>query len=594
MSRLMSSLMGNRGGGRLTSMLLSVVGVVLVALLSGCLRLPESGPLVTTDRGGPGATDVGPYIDPAPPQPGENPPEIVKHFLDAMMASSLQTSVARQFLTREAQANWDPKRATITYADATQPGGSSTVDLTVTGANRLDASGAWLGSADVSSLSFPMVTEDGEWRIAQAPDALIVPQRWFELRFRQVSLHFFDPTGEILVPEPVYVPRGEQLATSLVRGLLAGPRSADSELSRTFLPAGARLELSVPISEDGVAEVALEGDPSALAPEAAPMALAQLAWTLRQDPEVRSFALSIGDERVSLPQGAAQLSVDYGADYDPAVVSASPRLFGLRDGLVAPARKTEAVLTGPLSGTRYGLREFSVNLTASRVAGVTTNGQEAFVADADEATSTPQRLLNSGQDLAKPAWDFADRLWLLDRRSSGAAISVVVGEARAAVSVPGVSGQSVTSFLVSRDGSRFVAVIDQGSSDAIVVSRILHDDEGNVVGATRGRVIAEGTPESRLRVSAIGWRSAIVLTLAARVTEERDEILFLSIDGGPNNLEAFGATRRMLPEHVVGLTTSPAPSTGVLVTTESGVQDPFDPDRVADVDPDIEALTYVG
>jgi Lipoprotein LpqB beta-propeller domain/Sporulation and spore germination len=569
--------------------------IVLVPLLSGCLRLPESGPLVTTDRGGPGATDVGPYIDPAPPQPGESPPEIVKHFLDAMMASSLQTSVARQFLTREAQANWDPKRATITYVDATQPSGSGTVILTVTGANRLDASGAWLGSADVRSLSFPMVVEDGEWRIAQAPDALIVPQRWFELRFRQVALHFFDPTAEILVPEPVYVPRGEQLATSLVRGLLAGPRAADAEVSRTFLPSGARLELSVPISDDGVAEVALEGDPSALAPEAAPMALAQLAWTLRQDPEVRSFRLTIGDERVSLPQGTAQLSVDYGADYDPTVVSASPRLFGLRAGLISPATTTEAALSGPLSGTRYGLREFSVNLTASRVAGVTTNGQEVLVADADEATSTPQRVFNAGQDLAKPAWDFADRLWLLDRRrGSGAVISVVVGDVRTPVAVPGVSGGIVKSFLVSRDGSRLVAVLDLGTSDAIMVSRILHDDEGNVVGATRGRVIAEGTTESRLRVSAIGWRSAIVLTLAARVTEDRDELLFLSIDGGPSNLEAFGATRRMLPERILGLTTSPVSSAGVLVTTESGVQDPFDPDRAAQVAPDIEALTYVG
>jgi hypothetical protein len=571
-----------------------VVLILLIPLLSGCLRLPESGPLVTTDRGGPGAADVGPYIDPAPPQPGESPPEIVKHFLDAMMASSLQTSVAREFLTREAQANWDPKRATITYLDATQPSGSSTVDVTVTGANRLDASGAWLGSADVRSLSFPMVVEKGEWRIAQAPDALIVPQRWFELRFRQVALHFFDPTAEILVPEPVYVPRGEQLATSLVRGLLAGPRAADAEVSRTFLPSGARLELSVPISDDGVAEVALEGDPSALAPEAAPMALAQLAWTLRQDPEVRSFRLTIGDERVSLPQGTAQLSVDYGADFDPTVVSASPRLFGLRAGLISPAATTESALTGPLSSTRYGLREFSVNLTASRVAGVAANGQEVLLADADEATDTPQRVLGAGQDLAKPAWDFADRLWLLDRRSSGAAISVVVGEMRTTVTVPGVSGGIVKSFLVSRDGSRLVAVVDRGASDAIVVSRILHDDEGNVVGATRGRVIAEGTPESRLRVSAIGWRSAIVLTLAARVTEDRDELLFLSIDGGPSNLEAFGATRRMLPERVLGLATSPVPSSGVLVTTESGVQDPFDPDRAAEVAPDIEALTFVG
>jgi len=60
-------------------------------------------------------------------------------------------------------------------------------------------------------------------------------------------------------------------------------------------------------------------------------------------------------------------------DFDPTVVSASPRLFGLRAGLISPAATTESALTGPLSSTRYGLREFSVNLTASRVAGVAAN-----------------------------------------------------------------------------------------------------------------------------------------------------------------------------------------------------------------------------
>ena len=72
-------------------------------------------------------------------------------------------------------------------------------------------------------MTFPMVFEEGEWRIDEAPDALIVPETWFEQWFRQVSLYFFDPTATMLVPEPVYVPRGEALATTLTRGLLMGP-----------------------------------------------------------------------------------------------------------------------------------------------------------------------------------------------------------------------------------------------------------------------------------------------------------------------------------------------------------------------------------
>ncbi len=56
-----------------------------------------------------------------------------------------------------------------------------------------------------------MVPEDGEFRIAGPPDALIVPQSWYAQRFRQVSLYFFDPTSQVLVPDPVFVPRNADL-----------------------------------------------------------------------------------------------------------------------------------------------------------------------------------------------------------------------------------------------------------------------------------------------------------------------------------------------------------------------------------------------
>ena len=47
---------------------------------------------------------------------------------------------------------------------------------------------------------------------------------FYEQPFQDASLYFFDPTGRILVPEPVHVPQGQQLTTALVHGLLLGPR----------------------------------------------------------------------------------------------------------------------------------------------------------------------------------------------------------------------------------------------------------------------------------------------------------------------------------------------------------------------------------
>ncbi|UUZ58123.1 hypothetical protein [Nocardioides sp. B-3] len=81
-----------------------------------------------------------------------------------------------------------------------------------------------------------------------------MPATWFEDFFRRMSLYFFDPTAQILVPEPVFVPSGEQLASSLVGGLLDDPTS-DPRITRTFMPPGFTYDLSVPITAAGIAEV---------------------------------------------------------------------------------------------------------------------------------------------------------------------------------------------------------------------------------------------------------------------------------------------------------------------------------------------------
>ena len=113
----------------------------------------------------------GVFIDPKPPEPGANPADIVTGFLDAMTATPLQTNAAKQFLTTDAQAAWTPEAETITYSEASPPRGGLRVSVTLGGARHLDGRGAYLGRlpAEDRSLTFPMASEDGEWRIAGRP-----------------------------------------------------------------------------------------------------------------------------------------------------------------------------------------------------------------------------------------------------------------------------------------------------------------------------------------------------------------------------------------------------------------------------------------
>ena len=138
-----------------------------------------------------------------------------------------------------------------------------------------------------------MRKENGEWRIAAAPNALLVPRTFYEQAFQDASLYFFDPTGRILVPEVVHMPQGQQLITALVHALLLGPQPSLSRRRAHLRPArpdgrpGRR-------QQRASAEVTLSGpDPGPLSRTTTRLMLSQLAWTLRQDPSVQTFTLTI-------------------------------------------------------------------------------------------------------------------------------------------------------------------------------------------------------------------------------------------------------------------------------------------------------------
>ena len=84
----------------------------------------------------------------------------------------------------------------------------------------------------------------------------------------------------------------------------------------------------------------------------------------------------------------------------------------------------------------------------------------------------------------------------MDRRNTGAVVYYLRRGEMQVLDVPGVSGENVKDFLVSRDGSRLVAVVrNETGTDSIVVSRILTAGDGQVVQALPAREITE--PETR-------------------------------------------------------------------------------------------------
>lgn len=574
-----------------------VKAVVTLAVLlagAGCVRMPDSGPVVGAGNEGQADEPPGVFIDPKPPTPGASSADIVTGFLDAMTATPIQTNAAKQFLTSDAQAAWSPEAETITYSEASPPRGGLRVSVTLGGAQHLDGRGSYLGllPREERSISFPMALEDGEWRIARAPNALIVPESWFEQRFRQASLYFFDPSARILVPEPVFVPRGEQLATALTSGLLRGPGPGLAGVSRSFIPEGLSFGLSVPVSAEGVAELALRGFSGRLTADAAEQMLAQLAWTLRQEPAIQSLRVSVGGQPVTLPDGESLFDVDtQGAEYDPTVLEASTLLYGLRNGrLVSGTPDSLVPVDGPMGVTRLGVRSVAVNLTAEQVVAVTGGGDGVLRTSVRNQTDRVESVVSGARGLLRPAWDFSDRVWLVDNGRGGARVSYLSGGPPVAVRVPGVTGRRVTHFAVSRDGSRFVAVVRRPRGDRVMVSRIVHDAQSRVVRILRAKHIA-WQDDTRLRVRDLGWASATSVAVLHRLAGQLYRARTISVDGSPPGADSLLTT---LPGRVTGLVASPEDNESLFAFTGNGLLDLTRDTPTLAVDPGVDSLHYVG
>ena len=560
---------------------------------TGCVGIPDEGPVVESQSDVDPSEELGYYNDPPPPTPGAPPTDIVQGFLDAQQAIPVQTNTAELFLTADEAATWQPERGTITYAAASFPQGSDQVAVDLDGANQIDARGSWRGPVprEDQDLSFTMKREDGEWRIDDAPDVRVVPDSWFGQAYRRVSLFYLDPTATILVPEPVFVPRGDQLASSLVDALLRGPIDSLDDVERSAIPSGLKLDLSVSVTNQGVAEVPLGGDVPMPTEQDAALMLAQIGRTLSQDFTLSEFRVTIDGEPVTLAGPLTTFRMDQGGVIDPTGSPSTSLLFGLREGrlVVGPPGELEEA-TGPMGIEDRGVRSIGVNLAGSQVAGVSTAGDTVLLTEVRDSEAVVDDILSDGNHLLPPVWDSANRVWMVNRPASGAQIVVYDRGRRRTVDVPGISGEKVSQVLVSRDGSRLIAVLDRRLGDRVMVSRLRYDVRGRALGGTGAREIS-WEDQTRLTVLDIGWSSPTSIVIAHRLSGDLFQVRTMSVDGAPAGVASLATTVQDRPRALVS---SPIAADPVLVDTREGLLDALSGSRLSQPNPELTFLTYVG
>ncbi len=459
---------------------LRVAGLLALAAvaLGACARIPTSGPV----QQGAGGQVAGPnpaVVLAVGPQPGSQPEQIVEDYLTAGAAgvsNGLDFTVARKYLYGDAAANWNPLGGVL-VVDGFTPSQPSDTQVTIEASvvAKVDADGVYSETARGApeTVTFGMVQDtSGQWRIKDVPDGLILTSRQFQDQFRRVSLFFLTPDSQYLVPDPRWYP-AVNLATSVVKGLLAGPAPLLRDAVRTAVPQGVVLTPEAVTVKDGQAEVDL-GPPAVVQAADHDLLVAQIQETLvQQVAQVRTVVVQAGADGPQL-QGTKQLMTIGQAQATPAVaeVIASDANGEHLAALGAPGAAPVPVAgVAPLTGldARSPARSENGVLRAflrgpNELATVPTAGQ------------APQTLLQM-PNLAAPSVDRFGWVWTA---SGGTVVAVNGHDPDVSLTPKWLADRTVTAVRVSRDSTRIavVSTAQDGSGVSIDVAGIARDERG--------------------------------------------------------------------------------------------------------------------
>jgi len=535
--------------------------VALGVLAAGCAQIPTSGPVVGGEPIEP-ADQQPPFIQvqAPPPAQGAEPAEIADGLIEAMGSYEAGFETARLFLTEDAALSWNATAGITVYGGARPdikeiPGGVR-VTMNVTGTVGVDGTYEAAPAGTTKTIEFGTERVNGEWRISDLPDGLIVAEFTFGREYEPHNVYYFDPGLNVLVPDPVYLPQNENAATLLAQRLLAGPSDWLAAAVRTSFPESTELGVDAVPVRAGTATVKLSGDAGLATPEERELMTAQLVWTLSELPEVDQVEVLSGD--VPLPQGGRAVSTEDGtmAKFAPPVLSLeTPLYFISDDGIATLAGGEPRPVQGPL-GEMADIREFAVNVGGNRAVVVSAAGDELQVASfgADEVVET----LAQGIDLSSPSWDRAGLVWAVDHgvEGPGVRVSRPNGESVELIA-PGLQGRDVDRLAVSLDGTRVAMIVDGRA----YVGTIIRDVDAR--SAIRLDELRPLGPEGQ--AIDVGWNAAdsVVVLLATGGDEPLPYIVGLSGQvTEPRGLAVENATR---------VATAPPTERRIILETAAGV-----------------------
>lgn len=540
--------MRTRRGRRLAA---AVLGAALLLAGPGCSLVPVTGTPVRAEEESNGDPLSEPFyrVIASPPKEGGTPQEILEGFQAAMAAvDDPQRVIARQYLTGDAARVWNPAaqvtvytstaiKPTLVQEDQTAVELSFAGDVTAT----IDISGRYL-PAEGTPEKFGLTKVGTEWRISAVPPGLHLSQDDVNRVYRPLDLYFPDQHMSGLVVERVQVPVDPwaNLATSLIRRLLAGPSGALAGAVHTAFPEGTRLNR---ITAPDQGTVVVDFNEAILAARASQEQFramqAQLAWTLREFAWGQTIEVQVNGE--PWPDGGLRINPKEFDAFTPDVLGGDPQGYYLKGGRLFKLGEDGREVPVPgVAGQPGDVRRPAISAGGAMVAALSGDGVVVASLAGGTEESRWERWI-PGADLTAPSWDRYDFVWSAERLGGGRSRVWQAGGGAEPVPVqaPDLEETEVRALKVARDGARVAAVTDDGSGPRVGVGVIEHGRDR--IGSWQTLVRVKTGEE----VVDVAWEDGRTLLVLIRDRSDTPRIVAYSVVDGSQEPEERRADRRI-------------------------------------------------
>lgn len=403
----------------------------------------------------------------------------------------------------------------------------------------IDATGVYteVASTTALSLDYGFVQEEGEWRISSPPSGVVIDRTTFEQVFSTHALYFFDPSYTYLVPDMRWFASRADSSTSttIVTELLRGPTPwlSDSGAVVSAFPTGTSLAAeTVPVEAQ---QAVVDLNPAALEADERQWRLMrlQLSRSLGSVSNVTGVALSVEQNPIEVPAEVSGLPISPRVDTRPLVLTDDAFGFLGSAGLTETAVSDRVRALSP-SAVALGEQRGADSEAAAAVLSVA--GVSLVAPD------QPDVLLDARAGLTAPAIDPFGYVWSVPSAAPNQLVAYAPdGAGSFQVATAWSEVETLASLSVSRDGSRMLALVQDGQQASVLVAGITRSANGDPV-AVGEPVVLSSTLGTAVTA---GWTDELDVVSVVRASTGEDAVTLHQLGGGSTPLGTTTGARQI-------------------------------------------------